>query len=80
MPGFRQYGKVIAGYAGFARNCGYYPHSGNILRGFSDELTALGFTFTPGALQFTPDHPIPDDLLARLVHARLAEVAGASHP
>jgi len=74
MPGFRQHGKVIAGYAGFARNCGYYPHSGNILPQFRDELTALGFKFTPGALQFTPDHTIPDDLLTRLVSARLADV------
>jgi uncharacterized protein YdhG (YjbR/CyaY superfamily) len=75
MPGFRIGKWVIAGYAGFARNCGFYPHSGNIIPQFSTELAALGFKHTPGAIQFTPAKPIPDDLIARLVAARLAEVA-----
>jgi len=78
MPGFRLGRRVIAGYAGFARNCGYYPHSGKILPQFAAELTAAGFRVTPGALQVTPDHPIPDDLLARLIAARLAEAD--AHP
>lgn len=75
MPGFRIGKHVIAGYAGFARNCGFYPHSGSILPGFADELTALGFKFTPGALQFTPARPLPPDLVTRLVAARRAQVA-----
>jgi uncharacterized protein YdhG (YjbR/CyaY superfamily) len=75
MPGFRQAGKVIAGYAGFARNCGFYPHSGRVIQAFADELAALGFRHTPGAVQFTPATPLPDDLVARLVDARPAEVA-----
>ncbi len=75
MPGFRVGRRVIAGYAGHARNCGYYPHSGNILPQFAAEIRALGFRFTPGALQFTPARPIPDDLLARLVAARMDEVS-----
>lgn len=74
MPGFRQHGRVIAGYAGFARNCGYYPHSGNVIPRFAAELGALGFRHTDGAIRFTPDHPLPGDLVARLVRARLDEV------
>ncbi len=76
MPGFRQPGKkgrMVAGYAAFARNCGYYPHSGNIVPQFAAELS--GFKTTPGAIQFTPGHPIPADLIARLVAARRAEIA-----
>lgn len=76
MPGFRVDGKVVAGYAGFARNCGFYPHSGNIIPQFAAEISALGFHHTPGAIRFTPAHPLPDDLVARLVAARLAEIAG----
>lgn len=73
MPGFRRPGaKVFAGYAA-NRNCGYYPHSGNILPAFASELGA--WKFTPGAIQFTPANPLPDDLIRRLVRARLAEIA-----
>ncbi len=73
MPGFRRPGgKVFAGYAAL-KNCGYYPHSGNILPGFATELAP--WKTTPGAVQFTPENPLPDDLIRRLVRARLAEIA-----
>jgi uncharacterized protein YdhG (YjbR/CyaY superfamily) len=76
MPGFRQprpQGKMVAGYASFARNLGYYPHSGSIVGQFPD-LTA-GFKTTQGAISFTPEHPLPDALLTRLIAARQAEIA-----
>jgi uncharacterized protein YdhG (YjbR/CyaY superfamily) len=76
MPGFRQpgpKGRVVAGYAAFSRNCGYYPHSGNIIPQFKAELAA--WKTTDGAIQFTPAHPLPQDLIARLVAARRAELA-----
>jgi len=73
MPGFRRPGsKVFAGYAA-RKNCGYYPHSGNILKQFENELG--GRKWTDGAVQFTPDKPLPDDLIRRLVRARLNEIA-----
>ncbi len=74
MPGFRLGKKVVAGYAGFARNCGYYPHSGNIIPQFAAELDTLGFRHTDGAITFTPARPLPDDLVRRLVAARRAEI------
>jgi len=73
MPGFRIGKQLIAGYAGFAKNCGYYPHSGNILPQFQEEIAALGFKSTPVAIQFTPAKPLPSNLVARLVAARRAE-------
>jgi uncharacterized protein YdhG (YjbR/CyaY superfamily) len=73
MPGFRLPGsKVFAGYAA-RKNCGYYPHSGAILERFAAELA--GWTWSGGAAQFTPDKPLPDELVRRLVRARLAEIA-----
>ena len=72
MRGFRIGGTVVAGYAGHARNCGFYPHSGRIIPAFAAELAALGLSHSPGAIRFTPDRPLPPDLVARLVAARLA--------
>ena len=80
MPGFRQpgpKGRMVAGYAAFAKNCGYYPHSGSIIPQFATDLTS--FKTTPGAIQFTPDHMIPDALILRLIDARLAEIATRGH-
>ena len=76
MPGFRQPGKggkMVAGYASGGRNLGYYPHSGNIVGQFP-ELTA-GFKTSPGGITFTPETPLPDELLRALVTARQAEIA-----
>ena len=76
MPGFRQpgkTGKMVAGYAAFAKNCGYYPHSGTIVPQFAADLTA--YKTTPGAIQFTPAHPLPEALILRLIDARIAEIA-----
>lgn len=76
MPGFRQpgpKGKMVAGYASFPRNLGYYPHSGNIIGLFPQLL--MGRKTTQGAVTFTPETPLSDDLLRALVTARQAEIA-----
>lgn len=76
MPGFRQpgaRGRMVTGYAGFARNCGYYPHSGTIVGQFAASLQ--GFRCTPGAISFTPGHELPEPLILALVDARLQEIA-----
>jgi uncharacterized protein YdhG (YjbR/CyaY superfamily) len=74
MPGFRQ-GKMVAGYAAFARQCGFYPHFGSVIPGFAAELDRLGFRHTKSGVNFTPDQPLPPDLVARIVAARLDEIA-----
>lgn len=76
MPGLRLGGRMVAGYAGFARNCGFYPHSGGVVTGFAAELDALGFRYSKSGVSFTPAKPLPENLVARLVAARVAE-AGA---
>lgn len=76
MPGFRQpgpKGRMVAGYAAFKRNCGYYPHSGGILGQFGDETA--GFQTSKGGILFTPDAPLPETLVQHLIGARLDEIA-----
>jgi len=73
MPGHRIGKSVIAGYAGFAKNCGFYPHSGGIIPAFAGELDARGFKYSKSGVNFTPAAPLPDDLLERIIAARLKE-------
>ena len=75
MPGFRQpgpKGRMVAGYASFAKNLGYYPHSGHVVGQFPTETA--GFQTSQGGLLFTPEKPLPEDLLAKLIAAGLAEI------
>ena len=71
MPAFRVDGKVVAGFAAYSKNCGYYPFSGGTLGAFAEELA--GFETTKGAVRFTPEKPLPRTLVQKLVLARLAE-------
>lgn len=74
MPGHRIGKKVIAGYAGFTHHCGFYPHSGGIIPAFAEELDERGFRHSKSGVLFTPTHPLPRDLIERIVAARLIEV------
>jgi uncharacterized protein YdhG (YjbR/CyaY superfamily) len=76
MPGFRQGKKMVAGYAGFAKHCGFYPHSGGIIPQLAPEIEALGFKWSKSGVSFTPSHPLPEELVHRIVALRLAEIDG----
>lgn len=76
MPGFRQpgpKGKMVAGYAAFARHMGLYPHSGNIIPALATETA--GFRTSKSGVLFTPDRPLPDTLLDAILRLRQAEIA-----
>ena len=70
MPAFRVDGTVVAGFAAFKNHLAYLPHSGNVLDDLGNEL--LGYERTSGSLHFAIDEPLPDDLVRRLVEAKLA--------
>lgn len=76
MPGFRQpgaKGKMVAGYAAFARHLGLYPHSGSIIPRLQAECA--GFKTSKSGVLFTPDRPLPEALVAQIVALRQAEIA-----
>jgi uncharacterized protein YdhG (YjbR/CyaY superfamily) len=74
MPGFRLGKKMVAGYAGFAKHCGLYPHSGGIIPQIIPEIEAHGFKHSKSGVLFTPTHPLPEALVAKIVTLRLAEI------
>lgn len=76
MPGFRtpgKGGKMVAGYAGFARHMGLYPHSGSIIPALMADCA--GVRCSKSGVFFTPAQPLPAALVARIIRARQAEIA-----
>ena len=49
-----------------------YPFSGRVLSDLAGELT--DFETTRGSLHYSVEHPVPDDLLRRIVELRRAEI------
>jgi len=75
MPGFRQpgkKGKMVAGYAAFAKHLGFYPHSGGIIPAL--EAECAGFRTSKSGVLFTPETPLPAGLVERIVRAREREI------
>lgn len=74
MPGFRQpgpKGRMVVGYAAFARHLGLYPHSGTVI----PQIDCTPFRTSPSGVLFTPDTPLPQALLCRIIAIRQAELA-----
>jgi uncharacterized protein YdhG (YjbR/CyaY superfamily) len=74
MPGFRQpgpKGKMVVGYAAFARHLGLYPHSGTVI----PQIDCAPFKTSKSGVLFTPDRPLPDALLRQVIGVRQAELA-----
>lgn len=74
MPGFRQpgpKGRMVVGYAAFAKHLGLYAHSGTVI----PRIDCTPFKTSKSGILFTPDRPLPDALLARIIDARRAELA-----
>lgn len=74
LPAFRAEGKLVAGFGAFSSHLSYLPHSGTVLPAM--RLGAAGYDCTKSSLHFTPDQPLPPDLVERLLEARLAEIRG----
>ena len=72
MPAFRQNGMLVY-YAAFEAHCSLFVGSAQVRRQFSAELKP--FKAGKGTVQFTPDRPLPADLVTRIVKARVAENA-----
>ncbi len=70
MPGFYQNGSLVW-YAGFKRHIGFYPKGSSAIEAFQPELS--GYKTSKGAIQFPLDHPLPLDLIRRMVQYRLAQ-------
>ena len=71
MPAFRYRGRFLVSYDAFKDHCSLFPMSGQIVDRHP-ELAA--FAVAKGTYHFTPQKPIPDDLVGVVVQARMAEI------
>ena len=74
MPGFRQpgsKGKMVVGYAAFAKHLGLYPHSGSVI----ERVDCGTFKTSKSGVLFTPNTPLPDAMLQEILAVRQAEIA-----
>jgi uncharacterized protein YdhG (YjbR/CyaY superfamily) len=72
MPAFKVRGKTVAGFAAFKNHLSYLPHSGSVLPALAADIA--DYDGTTGSLHFTVDQPLPNDLVTKLVTARLQQL------
>lgn len=70
MPTFDYRGHLVA-FAAFKDHLSLFPMGSAVLDTFADELS--GYRTGKGTISFTPDEPLPDELLKRILVERMKE-------
>lgn len=71
MPAFRYHGRALVSYSAFKAHCSLFPMSGALIEAHREEFA--GFATAKGTLRFTPEHPLPNDLVKLIVRERMAQ-------
>ncbi len=74
LPAFRLNGRALVALGATKSHCALYPMSGSAVADHRDAL--VGFETSKGTIRFQPEKPIPEDLVRRLVRARILENEG----
>jgi len=75
MSALKLDGKVVVGYEAFKNHCSFILWSGSTLTTCKEAVA--GYETSKSTLHFTPDNPLPEELVRLLVHERLKEIAAA---
>jgi uncharacterized protein YdhG (YjbR/CyaY superfamily) len=73
MPAFLYAGRPLLGIRAAKKHLSLFPFSPAAIEAVKDRLA--GFELSKGTIRFTPDSPVPDDVLADVVRARQQEIA-----
>jgi uncharacterized protein YdhG (YjbR/CyaY superfamily) len=74
MPAFRYAGRPLLGFRAAKRHLSVFPFSPAAIEAVKDRLG--DFDLSKGTIRFSPESPLPDDVLADLVRARKKEITG----
>jgi len=69
MPAYHCHG-MIGGFAAFKNHCSFFPWNAKTIEDFATELKE--FKTSAGTIQFTPDKPLPEELLQKILRYRVA--------
>ena len=72
VPAFRHRGRPLVSYGAGKDHCSFYVQSPAVMEARAAELA--GFRTSKGTVHFAPDDPLPSELVANLVRARIAEI------
>ena len=70
VPSYKYKGMLV-GFGAAKNHCSFFVMSSTLLNDFKDDIK--GFETSTGTIRFTPEKPIPNDLITKIVMARLAE-------
>jgi uncharacterized protein YdhG (YjbR/CyaY superfamily) len=72
MPAFIYAGSPLLGFRAAQKHLSIFPFSAAAIEAVSDRLD--GFDLAKGTIRFTPDHAVPDTVLADVIHLREQEI------
>lgn len=75
MPAFRYHGRPLVGFAAHRTHLAVYPFGPAVVEAVRAELD--GYDLSKGTIRFAPDHPLPEEVLTRLVELRMREIDDA---
>jgi uncharacterized protein YdhG (YjbR/CyaY superfamily) len=75
MPALRVAGKPLLGFHVSRQHLSLHPFSPAVVAAVADELR--GFSLSKGTIRFTPETPVPELVIERVVRLRLAEITGS---
>jgi uncharacterized protein YdhG (YjbR/CyaY superfamily) len=76
LPAFRYRGRPLVSYHASKGHCAFFPMSPAVLDRHRDKLAE--FELAKGTIRFSPDRPIPAEIVAAIVRERVAETDAAA--
>jgi uncharacterized protein YdhG (YjbR/CyaY superfamily) len=74
MPALRVAGKPLLGFHVSKQHLSLHPFSPDVVAAVADDLA--GFSLSKGTIRFSPETPVPEPVLERVVRLRRAEITG----
>ena len=78
VPAFKYCGRPLVSFGAGKNHCSFYVQSPAVLEAHRGKLA--GYDTSKGTIRFLPDRPLPAELVATLVQARVAETDAAAQP